>query len=119
MTRRDDLDRLVEAITVDCYDDEEQMTAFHAVFSDEVEFPAPAAVLGIAVEVLGFDVREDGRELVARCRRPGSVSQEVSLVDLVFPPESVGGWLQAAYRRCLGLKPFEATIPPGWKPSWL
>ena len=118
MTRSDDLDRLVEAITVDCYDEEERMTAFHAVFSDEVALPTRAALLGIPVEVLGFDVREDGRELLARCRRPGSVAQEVSLVDQVFPPASVGGWLHGAYRRCLGLKPFEAIVPAGWKPSW-
>lgn len=118
MTRPNDLDRLVEAITVDCYDEGEQMTAFHAVFSDEVELPAPTAFLGIPVEVLGFDVREDGRQLLARCCRSGSAAQEVSLADVVFPPESVGGWLHAAYRRCLGLTPFQATIPPGWKPSW-
>lgn len=114
-----DLDRLVEAITVDCYDEEEQMAAFHSVFSDEVALPTPTALLGIAVEVLGFDLRENGRELVALCRRPGSVEQQVSLADLVFPPDSVVGRLHAAYRRCLGLTPFEASIPPGWKPSWL
>ena len=98
MTDNPALDQLVEAITVDSYDVDEQMTAFHAVFTNEVSLPAEATIVGVSVQVLDVDIRASGSELTAHCRH-GADHQEPSLADLVFPPQTVGAWIHAAYRR--------------------
>ena len=47
--------QLIETITVDAYDSVEQLSGFLQVFQDEIATPAAATVLGMAVEVTGFD----------------------------------------------------------------
>jgi hypothetical protein len=118
MTGRDQVDRLVEVITVDCYNLAEQVTAFYATFNEEVPLPTTATVLGATIHVVGIDIAEHGEEVTARCRR-GDVVQDLRLSDLVFPPDNAAAWIHAAYRRCLGLLPHPAAVPEGWKPSWL
>ena len=44
----------IEEILVDTYDEYEQMASWEAAFSDEVQVPFPAALLGMPVEVIGF-----------------------------------------------------------------
>jgi hypothetical protein len=113
-----DLDELVSGITVDAYRDDESQTAFLEVFNQEVRLLAAATVLGIAVEVIGFDHRDERRGVFARCRRD-SVCEDLTVVDLVFPPDTVAAWAQAAYRRWLGADPRPYDMPAGWRPSWL
>ncbi|MDA8380648.1 MAG: hypothetical protein M0020_07480 [Actinomycetota bacterium] len=50
------LARLIEEVTVDAYDTDEQMSGFLQVFQDEVAAAVAATVLGVAVEVTGFDL---------------------------------------------------------------
>lgn len=50
------LDQLIDEITVDADDLGEQLSGFLQVFQDELTLPVPAAVLGIPVEVTGFDL---------------------------------------------------------------
>jgi len=116
MTRRDEVDRLLEVITVDCYNLAEQVTAFYEAFAEAV--PLPTTVVGATARVLGIDIAEHGEELTARCQR-GDVVQDLRLSDLVFPPDTAAAWIHAAYRRCLGLTTHPAAVPAGWKPSWL
>ena len=116
MTGRDEADRLLEVITLDCYNASEQMTAFYEVFAAEVQLPTTATVAGATVGVVGIDVAE--QELTARCQR-AEVVADLRLSDLVFPPDAAAAWIHAAYRRCLGLRAHPTTMPPGWKPSWL
>ena len=118
MTGRDEADRLLEVITVDCYNLAEQMTAFYEVFAEEVPLPTTATVVGATVQVVGIDIAEHGEELTARCQR-GDVVQDLRLSDLVFAPDTAAAWIHAAYRRCLGLMSHPAAVPEGWKPSWL
>ncbi len=118
MTGPDEVDRLVEVITVDCYNPSEQMTAFYEVFAVEVPLPATATVVGATVRVVGIDIAEHDEELAARCQR-GDVVQDLQLSDLVFSPDTAAAWIHAAYRRCLGLTAHPAAVPAGWKPSWL
>ena len=101
VTDPDVLDRLVEAITVDAYDVTEQMTTFHSVFHEAATGPTWATIVGVPVLVLDVDVRDTGTELTAHCRHDGD-EQEISLTDLVFPPEAVAAWIHAAYRLCQG-----------------
>lgn len=94
------LEQLIDEITVDAYDTDEQISGFLQVFQDEVTVPAGATVLGVAVEVTGFDLEGEGDErrgLVARCQRL-EVEDILSLADIHFEPNSVAGWLHAAYR---------------------
>jgi hypothetical protein len=117
LTTLADLDDLVAAITVDAYGVDEPQTAFLEVFNQEAKLPAAASVLGMPVEVVGFDYRDDRYGIVAKCHRDGS-RQDLAVVDLIFPPDSVPAWVQAAYRRRLGLKPHPHNLPQGWRPSW-
>jgi hypothetical protein len=52
MTTADALDRVIETITVDCYNEDEESTAFLTVIEDEVALPAPASLLGTPVTVV-------------------------------------------------------------------
>lgn len=118
MTGRDEVGRLLEVITVDCYNPSEQMTAFYEVFAEEVPLRTTATVVGATVRVVRIDIAEHREELTARCQR-GEVVQELRLSDLVFPPHTAAAWIHAAYRRCLGLRAHPTAMPAGWKPSWL
>ena len=118
MTGRDEADRLLEVITVDCHNSSEQMTAFYEVFAQEVTLPTTATVVSATVRVLGIDIAEHGEELTARCQRAEAVA-DLRLSDLVFLPDAAAAWIHAAYRRCLGLRAHPTTMPAGWRPSWL
>jgi hypothetical protein len=100
------------------YGDDEPQIAFLEVFNQEVRLPAAASVLGMPVEVVGFDYRDGRRGVVAECRREAT-RQAMAVVDLTFPPDSVAAWVQAAYRSWLGLKPYPHEMPQRWRPSWL
>ncbi len=68
-----DLDQLVAAITVDAYGDDEPQTAFVEVFHQEVRLPAAATVLGMPIDVVGFDYHDERlghRRQVPPRRRP-------------------------------------------------
>ncbi len=41
-----DLDDLIGEITIDCYDDDEQLTAFENAFDEDATFPCPGRVVG-------------------------------------------------------------------------
>ena len=111
---RKSLAKLIDEITVDAFGVGEELSAFLQVFQDEVAFPVGATVLDMAVEVAGIDWEGDERRgLVARCRRRGA-GGTVSLADVHFEPDSIVGWLHAAYRSWLDLPPFPARRPPGW-----
>jgi hypothetical protein len=112
------IEALIEEITVDAHDVDEQLMGFLQVFLDEVVVPTPATLLDIVVEVAGFDSEGDERRgLVAHCRH-GDRAGTVSLADLRFDPHSIAGWLHAAYRTWLCLPPFPARRPANWsRPS--
>ncbi len=108
------LAQLIDETTVDSHDTAEQLSGFLQVFQDEAVTPISATVLGVAVEVVGFDLEGDERRgLIARCRHPGGTGT-VALADVHFGRGSVAGWLHAAYRTWLCLRPFPARRPPDW-----
>jgi hypothetical protein len=112
-----ELDELIEQITVDCYDDDELVTAFCEVLGDEIPVPFEVTVLGMPAQVTAVG---HGRTpgVMATCRRDGHTI-EVPLTSLTFPEGSVAAWLQAAYLRHLGHNPGRTTPPDGWRlRSW-
>jgi hypothetical protein len=108
----DDLDALIAVITVDAYDDHERRTAFLEVFNQEARLPAAATVLGMPVDVVGLDYRDDRQGTMAPCRRDGA-RQDLTPADLIFPPDTAAAWVQAAYRRWLGLALHPYDMPAG------
>jgi hypothetical protein len=104
MTSEDDLDELIEQITVDAYGDEGYWSFLQA-FEDEVTFPFSASLVGVAVVVIGVDF--DGHErrgLVATVEHEGT-SSTISILDLDFAAgaDPTVRRITAAYRRWLGI----------------
>jgi hypothetical protein len=110
----EDLDRLIEEITIDAYGDDEQLWAFHCAFEDGIELPCDAFVIGEPVAVVGFDYYGNQRRgLAARCRREDGSEHRVSASEVALAEQSNGGHLVAAYRKWSGLDPWpEQAAPP-------
>lgn len=98
----DDLDELIEQITVDAYGDEGYW-AFLQTFTDEIPTPFDADVVGVTVRVTGLDFDGDERRgLVAQVERDGT-RNTISLLDVnLSNSPSTARRLVAAYRRWLG-----------------
>lgn len=85
-----ELDSLIDEITVDCYDEDEQLTAFENAFYD-ANFPCPGTVVGEDVEVLSVNMSSGRRELTATCQRAGPVTKwlcSTSLSTQTRPPHA-------------------------------
>ena len=97
---KDRLAEMIEAATVDAYDESEQATGWFTMFEEHVELPFETTVLGVAVTVASIDLR-DGDQIVATCTR-GRDRQAIGLVDLPLPsPKPAGAeWIEA-YRSWL------------------
>jgi hypothetical protein len=103
MPSDDDLDELIERITVDAYGDEGYW-AFLQAIEDEVTFPFAASLVGVSVIVTGIDFdANERRGLITTVEREGT-SSTVSILDLDFAgPTPAAGRFVAAYRRWLGI----------------
>ena len=94
---KEQLQRLIQEATVDCYDEEEQVMGLLTMVEDSVATPFDTEVLGVKVSVDSIEnIR--GREIAAVCRA-GRVTQAISLADLPIPspPPEGAEWI-AAYR---------------------
>ncbi len=96
-----DLDRLIEEITVDCYNEYEQLTAFENAFDEDATFPCPGTAIGEDIEVLSVTAHDDRLELIATCRRAGH-QHDVALLDITLQADPATSQLLAAYRRWMG-----------------
>ncbi len=96
-----ELDSLIAEITIDCYDENEALSAFENAFDEESSFPIPAVVVGEDVEVLSIGTSNGRRELIATCQRAGH-HHHIALLDINIPPDQPASGLAAAYRRWLG-----------------
>lgn len=81
-----ELDNLIAEITIDCYDEDEALSAFENAFDDEGGFPIPATVVGEHIEVLSIGTRNGRRELIATCQRAGQHHQ-IALLDINIHPD--------------------------------
>jgi hypothetical protein len=96
-----DLDRLIDEITVDAYDQDKQLMGFENAFDEGADFPCPGTVVGEEVEVLSVSVKNHRRELIATCKRGGR-EYDVALLDANVHGDAATSRLIAAYRRWLG-----------------
>jgi hypothetical protein len=94
------LDELVAEATVDCYNEEEQLTGLFTLIEDNLALPFETNVLGVPVTVACVDLTECG--IVAICQRDG-VCQAIPLLELPLPAHAPGGpeWIEA-YGRWAG-----------------
>jgi hypothetical protein len=95
-----ELDSLIEEINVDCYNEDEQLTAFENAFY-EADFPCPGTVIGEDVEVLSVSLSNRRQELIATCQRDGR-RHELALLDITVQADPTTSRLLAAYRRWVG-----------------
>jgi hypothetical protein len=93
------LDSLIDEITVDSHDEDEQLMGFANAF-DEANFPYPGTVIGEEVEVLSVSAADDRRELIATCRRARR-TYDIALLDVLIDADT--SRLIAAYRRWTAL----------------
>lgn len=96
-----ELDSLIAEITIDCYGENEALSAFENAFDDEAPFPIPATVVDEDIEVLSIGTRNGRRELIATCQRAGQRHQ-IALLDINIDADQPASRLLAAYRRWLG-----------------
>ena len=100
MISEERLQELLEEATVDCYDEEEEFMGVLISVDENVNWPLPAQLTGMPVEVLGLDESASStrRGIVARTRR-GKKEYQASLSDLTFGDmdDTSAEWL-AMYR---------------------
>ena len=92
-----ELDSLIEEITVDAHDEDEQLMGFENAF-DEAKFPCPGTVVGQDIEVLSVTIADDRRDLLAICQR-NSKRYQIALLDIDIHADAETSRLIAAYRR--------------------
>jgi len=96
--RRDPgLDDLIADITVDCYNEDEELTGFESAFDEWAVLPCPGTVIGEDVQVLSVATQRGRRELVATCERDGRKYQ-IALLDIELEADPATERLLAAYR---------------------
>jgi hypothetical protein len=102
MTTIADLDALIEELTVDAHDDEEQLSGLQCGAEEALRRGERATIAGADVEIMAIDCGPDVRTgLLASVRRDG-VAHDVALSDLVCNAGSELGLVIAAYRRWQG-----------------
>ena len=86
-----ELDQLIEEITVDCHDEDEQLMGFEAAFDEDASLPCPGTVVCEDVQVL-YVGRSDSRQiLTVTCQRNGK-RYEIALstsTSMPTPPPHV------------------------------
>jgi hypothetical protein len=94
------LDELIQEATVDCHDEEEQLSGFFSIMEENLALPFMTPILGVDASVASIEMDDSGR-IKAVCERDGQ-QQRIDLVDLPLPspPPSGVEWI-AAYRRWL------------------
>ena len=97
-----ELDTLIDEITVDCHDEDEQLAGFEAAFDEDANFPCPGTIIGEQVEVLHVGQGNGRRELIATCQRAGR-QYDIALLDIDIHADPATSRLLAAYRRWPGV----------------
>jgi hypothetical protein len=96
-----ELDSLIAEITIDAYDEDEQLQGFENAFDEDAKLPLPATVIGEHVDVLSIGQANGRRELIATCTRNGH-RYDIALIDVTIDADPTLSRLLAAYHRWLG-----------------
>jgi len=102
VNRAAELEALIDELTVDAYNDEEQLGGFLVGADAAFRRGERATLAGVEVEAAAVDCGPDARTgMLARVRHR-EATHEVSLADLRFTAGSELGLVVAAYRRWQG-----------------
>jgi hypothetical protein len=95
-----ELNAMVEEATVDCYNEDEQVTGLFTMLEDNLAVPFETLVLGVNVTVANVDLTDRG-QIVAICSHDES-RQAIPILDLRLPtpPPAGSEWIEA-YRHWL------------------
>jgi hypothetical protein len=96
-----ELDSLIEEITVDAHDEDEQLMGFEAASDEHVSFPCTGTVRGEEVQVLSVTRANNRHEIIATCQRNGR-RYEIALKEIDLNPHPHTSSLIAAYQRWIG-----------------
>jgi|ERR1700683_233905 len=96
--RNSDLDSLIADITVDCYNEDEQLTAFEVAFDNDATLPCLGRVIGEEIRVISIGITNGRRELIATCEHNGHRHQ-MAVLDVEVNGDPTTNTLVAAYRR--------------------
>lgn len=89
----EELEKLIEEATVDCYDESECLAGFAVMIQDNLEFPFVARVIGEKVTVTG--VTEEDERILAECERKGK-KYNIDILDIEFTSLVKGSeWIDA------------------------
>ncbi|MEU3346314.1 calcium-binding protein [Streptomyces sp. NPDC006700] len=96
-----ELEAMIEEVTVDAYNEDEQLTGLFTMLEEHLDLPFTTAVLGVEVTVRGVDLTPEGR-IVALCSR-GGARQSIGILELPLPSPAPDGaeWIEA-YRHWAG-----------------
>lgn len=98
-----ELDMLIDEITIDCHDEDEQLMGFENAFDEHAHLPRPGTVLGEPVEVISIGPCNGRRELIATCHHAGK-RHDIALLDVNIDADPALSRLIAAYRRWLSVQ---------------
>jgi hypothetical protein len=89
---------MIEAATVDAYDEAEQMMGFYTMLEENLATPFKTEVLGVEVTVERLEMTDD-EQIVAVCAREKS-RQRIPILELPLPttPPKGAEWI-VAFRR--------------------
>jgi hypothetical protein len=95
------LDAMVEAATVDCYNEDEQVTGLFTMIEESLAVPFETLVLGSSVTVASVELTDSG-QIMAMCSCD-ELRQAIPILDLPLPtpPPAGAEWIEA-YRHWLG-----------------
>jgi len=110
MAKKKKIDDLIEEITTDAYDFDEQLWEFFNAFEENLGEPVAAHVLGEPVQVDCYQRRGERRGLTAICLKDGE-TWEISLLDVEFPAGTREADLVDALRKFIGAEPLRRRRP--------
>ena len=96
-----ELDELIAEITVDAYDEEEQLMGFENAFDEDATLPCPGTIIGHQVQVLSVGRANNRHELIATCQH-NNRRYEIALLDIALDADHDTSRLIAAYRHWIG-----------------
>jgi hypothetical protein len=95
--RPSDLQTLIAEITVDCYNDDEELMSFENAFDEQASYPCPGTVIGEEITVLSVATKNGRRELIATCEHHGH-RYDLALLDIDLQTDPTTQRLADAYR---------------------
>jgi hypothetical protein len=97
----DRLNALIEQATVDCYNEDEQVTGLFTMIEESLAVPFETLALGVSVTVASVELTDSG-QIMAICSRD-EFRQAIPILDLALPTPLPAGaeWIEA-YRHWLG-----------------